>query len=301
MPFLAAGAAFIDGSGAVVAADRGFLAGLGVADAGAALRARAESSPELLALLAGDGPAVASLVGPDGPVEVERVPAAGGALLVLRDPRAADRAEHALRSELFGRVVAGVAHEIKNPLNAMSLQLALLGDKLEGAADASRAAAGHLGALREQIGRVNEVIRRLVDVTDPPAPLGYTDVGALLADVACLFGYEVRRRRIDAAPVEVRGGAVRTRCDPGRMGRLVLSLYGRALALTPDGGRLAARAEAVRGETVITVDHATGDPGDDIQYEVDPSAAAAEALGGRLERARGEGTERLTLAVPGNE
>jgi signal transduction histidine kinase len=302
MPVLAAGAAFVDGSGAVVAADRGFLATLGVAagDPGAVLRARAEASPELRALLAGDGPAVASLDGPDGPLELERVPAEGGALLVVRDPRAGDRVEHALRSQVLGRLVAGVAHDIKNPLNAMSLQLALLGDKLDGVA-ANQAAAGHLGALRDQIGRVNEVLRRLVDVTDPAAPLGYTDVGALLGDVATLFAYDARRRRIELS-LDAHPGAVRTRCDPARVGRLVLVLYGRAMGLTPDGGRFAARAEVREAEAAVVIEHTAGDPDGDLGYDTEVLASGAAALGGRLERTMGEQRiERLILTMPRND
>jgi signal transduction histidine kinase len=245
---------------------------------------------------------VARVAGADGPLDVERIPAAGGALLVLRDPRAADRDEHALRSQLFGRLVAGVAHDIKNPLNAMSLQLALLGDKLEGASGASQAASGHLAALRDQIARVNEVLRRLVDVTDPSAQLGYTDLGALVTDIGCLFAYDARRRRIEVAAVDVRAGPVRTRCEPARIGRLVLAMYGRALACTPDGGRLAARAEGWGAEAAVAVEHTTGDPEGDLRYDTELLAAAAEALGGRLERTSGERRmERLLLVVPGNE
>jgi signal transduction histidine kinase len=304
MPFLAAGAAFVDRSGTVLAADRGFLVPLGIpaADAAAELRARAETSPELRALLAGDGPGVARVAGVDGPLEVERIPASGGALLVLRDPRAADRDEHALRSQLFGRVVAGVAHDIKNPLNAMSLQLALLGEKLEGAGGLSQAASGHLAALREQIARVNEVLRRLVDVTDPAAQLGYTDLAGLVADVACLFGYEARRRRIEVVALDSHAGPVRTRCEPARLGRLVFAIYGRALATTPDGGRLAARAESRGAEVAVAVEHTTGDPEWDLRYDTELLAAGAEALGGRFERTGGERRmERLVLVVPGNE
>jgi signal transduction histidine kinase len=303
MTLVAAGAAFVDRSGAVLAADRGFLDRLGAADGDveAALRAHAASSPELRALLAGDGPGVASVPGPDGPVQVERVPATGGALLVVRAPLDDDRPEHALRSQVMGRIIAGVAHDIKNPLNAMSLQLALLGDKLEGAGAASEAAAVHLGALRDQIGRVNEVLRRLADATDPTAPLGYIDLGALLADVANLFAYDARRRRIDLG-VEAHPGSVRTRRDPARVARLVVSLCGRALALTPDGGRFAVRAEVREGEATVVLDHTTGAPADDLGYDNEVLIAGAAALGGRFERMRvEERTERLILVVPRND
>jgi signal transduction histidine kinase len=302
MPLVAAGAAFVDRTGAILAADRGFLARLGGGDAdpGVALRAYAASNPELRALLAGDGPGVASLRGPDGPVEVERVPASGGALLVVRAAED-DRGEHALRSQVLGRIVAGVAHDIKNPLNAMSLQLALLGEKLEGAGDASQAAAVHLAALREQIARVNEVVRRLAEVTDPTSPLGYLDVGVLVSDVGHLFGYEARRRRVELA-IDAHAGAVRTPADPARVGRLVVVMCGEALALTPEGGRLVARAEAREREAAVVVEHTEGDPAGGPGYDTEVLAAGAAALGGTFERAAdGQRTERLVLTFPRNE
>jgi signal transduction histidine kinase len=302
MTLVAAGAAFVDRTGAVLAADRGFLARLGGEDGdpGVALRAYAESNPELRALLAGDGPGVASLRGPDGPVEVERVPAKGGALLLVREAGEDDRGEHALRSLVLGRILAGVAHDIKNPLNAMSLQLALLGDKLEGAAEVSRAAATHLAALREQIARVNEVLRRLAEVTDPTSPLGYTDLGTLVADVGHLFGYEARRRRVELV-VDAHPGAVRTPSDPARVGRLVLGLCGGALALTPEGGRLVARAEAREREAALVVEHTRGDPASALGYDTEVLAAGASALGGTFGREPGEQRmERLVLTFPRN-
>jgi hypothetical protein len=149
---------------------------------------------------------------------------------------------------------------------------------------------------------VNEVLRRLVDVTDPAAPLGYTDLGALVADVGCLFGYEARRRRIEVAPVEGHAGPVRTRCDPGHVGRLVFAMYGRALAFTPDGGRFGARAETRGSEVAVAVEHTTDDSAGGLRYETESLAAGARALGGRLERTGGEQrAERLVLVVPGNE
>jgi signal transduction histidine kinase len=303
MHTITSGAAFIDRGGAILAADPGFLAqlGLGAGDPTAALRARVEAVPELRALLAADGPAIAQVRGEDGAIlEVERVPGVAGALLFTRSPHAGEWLEHAIRSHGLTRLAAGVAHDIKNPLNAMALQLALLTDKLASAGDAAASSASHLAALREQVGRVNEVVRRFLDVADPSAPLGYTDLGALVADTASLFGHDARRRRIELVADAPRG-SVRTAGDPARVGRLVLGLVSRAVAETPEGGRLSVRAEAQGEHAVVRIEHAAGAPDPDTGYYTDVVAAAAESLGGDLSASRGGGTARLTLRLPRND
>jgi signal transduction histidine kinase len=302
MEAFASGAAFVDRSGAVVAADEGFvtLVGLSPDDPTGALRRRAEVAPDLRAFLAGDGGAAIALAGAGGArVDLERVSGAGGALLVARPARLGEWLEHAMRSVVLGRVAGGVAHDIKNPLNAMTLQLALLGEKLPGAADASATAAGHLSALRDQVGKVNEVLRRFLDVADPSAPLGFTDVGALLADVASLLGHEGRRRQIEIA-IDAAPGAVRTSCEPARVGRLVLGLFARALAETPDGGKVGARAETRGPLATIAIEHvaAAGDP--ELGPHAEVVAAGARVLGGSLVEERRNGLTRWTLSLPGN-
>ncbi|MGC3998463.1 MAG: histidine kinase dimerization/phospho-acceptor domain-containing protein [Anaeromyxobacter sp.] len=174
-------------------------------------------SPPLRAFLAGEGPEVLLVPGAAGPVELARVAGEGGALVLARPPRSAEWLEHVGRSQGLPRLVAGVAHDIKNPLNAMALQLALLTEKLSGAGEAAAQSGSHLGAIRGRIGRVNEVVRRFLDVTDPAAPLGYTNLGGLAADAAGLCGHDARRRQIELT-VEAPRGAVRTRCEPGRVG-----------------------------------------------------------------------------------
>lgn len=302
-PF-ARGAAFVDRTGAIVSADAGFVAQLGIAadgDLTGALRERAERAPALRALLAGEGPAVAQIDGAHGePLELHRVPSGEGALLLARAPRDSECLEHAMRSQGLTRLAAGVAHDIKNPLNAMALQLALLADKLSSAGDAGAASTTHLGALRDQIVRVNEVVRRFLDVTDPSAPLGYTDVGALAADIASLFGHDARRRRIELH-VDATAGAARTRCDPGRVSRLVLGLVSRALAETPEGGRMSLRVELDGASVRVTIEHDAGEPDPELRYYAEVAADAAEALGGALNVVRESALERLTLRLPRND
>ncbi len=300
-PF-ASGAAFVDRAGVVVAADAAFLDSLGLQpdDPTARLAERAEAVPELRALLSGDGPARIRMAGASGiVVDVEGVAAPTGTLLVVREARAQEWLEHAMRSQGLTRVAAGVAHDIKNPLNAMSLQIALLVEKLSGV-DAGATSSGHLGALREQIGRVNEVVRRFLDVTDPSAPLGYTDLGLLLGDTASLFVHDARRRRIEVV-LDGQAGVARTRCDPARVGRLLVGLLARALAETPDGGRLAGHAESLGADAVVAIEHTAGDPDPDLGYYTGVAAAAADALGGRFSLDRRDAIERLTFTLPRND
>lgn len=298
---LAAGAALVDRSGAIAAADAGFRALLGLpeADPGTALRARADAEPALRTFLAGEGPAAISVAGGEGgALELERIPAGDAVLVVARSESLGDALEHAMRSVALGRIASGFVHDAKSPLNTMSLQIALLGEKLSGP-DAA-AAAAHLGSLREQVNRLNDMLRRFLDLADPSEPLGHTDVGVLLAEIGAFLGHEGRRRHVELA-VDAPPGAVRSSCDAARVGRLLLGLFARALAETPEGGRLSARAEVSGATVTVGIEHAAGDPDPDLGYTSATAAAGARRLGGTLSEERRDGVARVTLALPRND
>jgi signal transduction histidine kinase len=295
----ASGAAYLDRIGAVVVADPGFLAALTLPadDPTAALRARAEANPALRALLAGEGPDLVQVDLGEGALELHRVAGTDGALLLVRNARLQECLEHGERSAALSRVIAGVAHDIKNPLNAMALQLAILSEKLSGEEGPAAVTGPHLGALREQIGRVNEVVRRFLDVTDPGAPLGYIELGALVADVAGLFAHEARRRRVQLV-AETARGAARAAGDPARVGRLLLVLMAGAVGAPPDGGRVEAVVETDDGRAILRLSHAVGDGGRESGYDREVVAAAAAALGAALTEQREEGVQHLVLRLP---
>ena len=295
----ASGAAFLDRTGAVVVADPGFLAALSLPthDPTGALRARAEANPALRALLGGEGPDLVQVDLGEGALELQRVSGSGGALLMVKTARLQECLEHGERSSALSRVIAGVAHDIKNPLNAMALQLAILSEKLSGEEERGSVTGPHLGALREQIGRVNEVVRRFLDVADPGAPLGYIELGALVADVAGLFAHEARRRRIQLVAEPPRG-AIRAAGDPARVGRLVLVLLAGAMNATPDGGRVEAGVETDDGRAILRLSHAVGDGERESGYDREVVAAAAVALGAALTERREEAVQHLLLRLP---
>jgi signal transduction histidine kinase len=208
--------------------------------------------------------------------------------------------ETALEARVLSRVIAGVVHDFRTPLGTMLMKLQLLRDALAGAGTMPEAAAAHLRVLDAQIERMTEMVRKVASTIDPPSHLGWVDAGALLADVAGAFGYEAKVRAVDLV-VEPRAGAVRTAADPGEVGRLVLCLVGRTVTAAAPG-RLAARAVARGGAAVLELDWTPAEPGPGLGYDLDQLAAAAAALGGRLERtAAGPGPERLSLTMPGTE
>ena len=89
MQTLATGAAFVDRSGAVIAADAGFLAELGLAaeDAPRPCASGPRRAPPSVRSSRGGAYSI-RLAGADGvEVELERVSAGGGALLLARSPR----------------------------------------------------------------------------------------------------------------------------------------------------------------------------------------------------------------------
>jgi signal transduction histidine kinase len=131
-----------------------------------------------------------------------------------------------------------------------------------------------------------------------PAPSTWLDLGAVLGDVAGLYGHEARRRRV-ALEVQAPRGLARTVCgSPERAVRLILFLVGQALEEAREGGRVEARVTLTGDKALLTLLGVAGDPGPDTGYDTITSQAAAAALGGSLEVERVGGQARLVLALP---
>lgn len=212
-----------------------------------------------------------------------------------------DRDEAAVRAQVLARVIAGVVHDMRTPLGTMLMKLQLLRDALAGEASVPDSVASHLRVLDAQVERMTEMLRKVASTVEPPAPLGWLDAGALLGDVAGALAYEAKLRSIELV-LEARATAVRTAADPAGVGGLLLSLVGRALAGTRQGGRVVARAATREGAAVVELDRTPAELDPSLGYDLDVLGSAASALGGRLERGPADpGFERLILTMPGNE
>ena len=121
-----------------------------------------------------------------------------GALITIRDAESVRRIENEIelsrRLAAIGRLTSGVAHEVKNPINAIVVHLEILKNKMqEVAPDARR----HMDIIENEIRRLDRVVQTLVDFTRPvELKLGDVDLKKLAEEVALLAGPEAARHNV---------------------------------------------------------------------------------------------------------
>ena len=295
------GAAFLDAARRVLCADEGFVAALGLDPAApaVALAALASADPALDRFLAGDGGGWLELAGAGGdPLRLERREAPGGALLLARGLNDGERLERAGLALGLARLAGGLAHDVRDLLNSMAIQLALLEEKL--GAPGAAAVARNLDALRGRVTKVGEVVSRFAGVADPETPEAPLDVADALDGLAVLFGYEVRRRHA-TLELTAHPGLTLTAAPTSRALPLLLGLLSRAVAEVADGGVLLVRTAGAGGAVSVTLAYPVGAERPDLGYDTGAAVAAARALGGTLVRQVADGRAQVSLALPGVE
>jgi len=136
----------------------------------------------------------------------------------------------------LGRLTAGVAHEVKNPLNAMTIHLELLSQKLA-VADAAGATA-HATVIGREIRRLDEVVQGFLKFARPEE-LVLMSIGAesLVQEVARSIQAEAAAAGI---VIEVHGTehAPVIEADRAMLRQALVNLAQNAIQAMPEGGRL---------------------------------------------------------------
>jgi len=204
-------------------------------------------------------------------VSVQEIQGAGdrmGALVTLRDLDSIESINTQLqvseRLAAVGRITAGVAHEVKNPLNSMRLWLENLKELLPADADGAALQAVHV--LDVEIDRLDAVVKRFLDFSRPmDVRLEPTQLADLLREVL-----EVAQPQLQKANVQVARllpiGIPEVFVDRDLLKQAVLNLVLNAVEAMPTGGQLQLTLSR-RGEMAeITVgDTGRGIPTEDKQ------------------------------------
>ena len=168
-----------------------------------------------------------------------------GALLTMRDAesvrRIEDEIEISRRLSASGRMTRGVAHEVKNPINAIVLHLQLLQNKLQQDDPDTRR---HMDIIGNEIHRLDRVVQILVDFTRPrDLRLEDVDLRDILESVSVLAAPDAARHRVRVVlELSKDDDALMVRVDSDLMKQAILNLVLNGVQSMTAGGTLTLKA-----------------------------------------------------------
>ena len=175
-------------------------------------------------------------------------------LVTLRDTesfqRIGDQLQLSERLAALGRVTAGVAHEVKNPLNSMRLWLEVLQANMPVDPEPQQA----VKMLDTEIDRLDRAVKTFLNFTKPvEVNLEETDVRSLIEEVL-----DAARPSVVKAGVELRADLPAefpsVRLDRQLIHQAVLNLVLNACDFTPRGGHITLRLSHTAEFAVISVE-----------------------------------------------
>jgi len=169
----------------------------------------------------------------DAPVPIETRDEIGVLAQTFDETRAALKA----RDERTQMMLAGIAHEVRNPLGGLELYAGLLRDALGGQPERLE----EVRRIEREVGHLKSVVNEFLDFARrPPPSLETVELGPLFEEVG-----ELTRAASGAAIVVEVPPRLRVRADAGQLRRVLLNLARNAAAAARQGRvALAARRDA---------------------------------------------------------
>jgi signal transduction histidine kinase len=176
-----------------------------------------------------------------------------GVLVTLRDVESRrqlhSRLDVSSRLTAINRLTGGVAHEIKNPLNAIALHLEVLKAKLS----EPHVVETELEVIEREIARLDRVVKTFLDFTRPfELKIETVDLAGLLQEVAALVEPEARRNGVKVA-LDDGAATAAVRGDHDLLKQAILNVVVNGIEAMRNGGRLRLRVEREAEECVVRV------------------------------------------------
>jgi signal transduction histidine kinase len=207
-----------------------------------------------------------------------------GAMLVARNlgylTHVHSTLKYSRKLAALGRLMAGVAHEVKNPLNAMTIHLELLKQKLlrqPVAVGALATASGapplpnerpqtdvskHVDVIGQEIRRLDEVVVGFLKFARPEElKLQPVKLADLLSDISTTVTPEAERSNV-TIKLDCESGVPEINADPGMLRQALLNLAINGCQAMPQGGtlKLSCRATSRNRAEIDVEDTGVGIP-----------------------------------------
>ena len=187
------------------------------------------------------------------------------------EARHADEIRRAEHLASLGKMAAGIAHEINNPLAGMQNCVRTL---LRGARDGAQRVQ-YLELLRDGLGRIGRTVRQLLDFARESRPrLAPTALAPLLHRTLALVEQELAARKI-ACALSVDSGLPLVLADTHQLEQVLLNILMNAVEAMADGGSLTVAAGLRRRDEdtfveIAVTDTGIGIPPEDLARVFDP-------------------------------
>ncbi len=194
-----------------------------------------------------------------------------GLLILLRDLSQIRQLQEEVRKKdkmaAIGRLAAGVAHEVRNPLSSIKGYATYFGSLFPAESENRKAAQ----VMTAEVDRLNRVISELLEMTRPAdIKLSETKIADLLESSLRLVKQEA-----DAANVrivtEIDHALESVQVDPDRLTQALINLYVNAIQAMPQGGTLDVGARKIQDTLILSIkDTGSGLPEDAQKKIFDP-------------------------------
>lgn len=171
-------------------------------------------------------------------------------------------AEARLRAQYteIAQLAGGLAHEIRNPLSTIRMNLELLSEEVEESDDpATRRITKKLERIRRECSHLEEILTAFLQFARAgELSLEEVDLGELVSEFIEVYRPEAARHRIDVSP-HLAPSLPRIRVDRSLMRQVLMNLALNAQQAMPNGGLLELQTRAADGSVLLDViDTGTG-------------------------------------------
>lgn len=178
-----------------------------------------------------------------------------------------EQLEKSSRLAALGQLVAGVAHEIRNPLGIMKATVQVMKDEFT-----EQEIQEYLAVLNEQVDRQNNIIRELLDYAKPVPPIFQSvKINDILKSLGSFSKLYFQQHKVDAVFALAKEPPLMVNADVEKLKQAFLNIIFNAVEAMPDGGELKVSTALCDNNVIVEFqDTGRGIPQTDIDKLFDP-------------------------------